>query len=116
MSLIEKIKAARELNIEAGGFTFKTRRPTDLEVVEMRGQVIKQGDLLRRYVIGWVGVTELDLIPGGTALPVEFETDLFMEWVADQPELWAPLATAIMDNYTQHQHRLSDSLGKQDAG
>lgn len=116
MSLIEKIKAARELNIDAGGYTFKTRRPTDLEVVEMRGQVVKHRDLLRRYVIGWVGVTELDLIPGGTSLPVEFETELFMEWVADHPELWPPLANAIMDNYTQHQTRLSDSLGKPDAG
>ena len=114
--LIEKIKKARETNVSAGSFNFTVRRPTDMEVVNMRGQQIKQGDLLQKFVIDWAGVTELDIVPGGTNEPVPFDTALFMEWVADRPDLWTPLAIAIMASYEAHQTKTEESLGKPDAG
>lgn len=113
--LIDKIKKSRETNIEAGGFKFTVRRPTDMEVIDFRGQDIKQGDILERFVLCW-NVTETDIIPGGSGIPVPFQTDLFMEWVADRPDLWAPLIGAIMVAYDAHQKKMTVDLGEPEAG
>lgn len=114
--LIEKLKKSRETRIDADKFAFTVRRPTDLEAVQMRGEKLTQGDIMRRFVTDWHNVTELDIIPGGTGVPVPFETDLFMEWVADYPGLWSPIVAAVLNAYEAHQNTLADSLGKQGAG
>lgn len=115
-NLIKKIQKAREITINAGKFSFTVRRPTDLEMLYLRGQDVRQGDLLEKFVTGWFGVTELDLIPGGTGVPVDFDSKLFMEFVSDRPELWGPLANGIMDSYAQHRQKLDDALGEPNAG
>jgi hypothetical protein len=113
---IDKIRKARETNVEAAGFTFTVRRPTDMEVVDLRNKTLKQGDIMEQFVMGWAGVKEVDIIPGGTGIPVPFDTTLFMEWVADRPDLWAPLTDAILITYDNHQKRMGDMLGKPEAG
>jgi hypothetical protein len=114
--LIEKLKKSRETQVEAGGKRFTVRRPTDLEVMEMRGQALKQGDIMERFVIGWPDMQEIDIIPGGSAVPVPFSTELFMEWVADKAELWAPLTQAILSAYEAHQTQVEEQLKKPGAG
>jgi hypothetical protein len=114
--LIEKLKKSRETSIAAGGFTFTVRRPTDLEVVELRQVDIRQGDILSRFVVGWDGVTEMDIIPGGDGAPVPFESELFMAWVEDRPDLWAPLTNAALSAYDAHQKAAEAALKKPAAG
>lgn len=114
--LIDKIRKARQTNVETGGFTFTVRRPTDMEVVEMRSANLKQGDIMAKFVVGWSGITELDIIPGGTAALVPFSPELFIEWIADRPSLWAPLTDAILSAYDTHQKSLGEALGKPEAG
>lgn len=114
--LIEKINKAREQVVEAGGLSFVTRRPTDLEVLEMRDKGVSQRDLLRRFVVGWNAVKELDLIPGGTPKPVEFDTDLFVAWVEDQPDVYATLLEYITTAYKAHDQQRAEALKKPDAG
>jgi len=82
----------------------------------MRGSTLKQGDLLEKFVTGWAGIKELDIIPGGDGAEVPFSTALFMEWVADQPEVWDPLASAIISSYEAHQEKTAQALGKPEAG
>lgn len=102
MSLIDKIRKARETGIEAGGYKFTIRRPTDEEAIHFG----KSGllDIVKKFVIGWE-MTELDIIPGGDGSPVKFDAELFSEWVADQPEVWEPLGTAILDAYKTHSEK-----------
>lgn len=114
--LIDKIKKARELLVVANGLQFTVRRPDDLEVIEMRGKGISQRDILKRFVIGWVDVREMDLIPGGTPKPVEFDADLFIEWVADQPEVFITLIDCILTAYKSHEQEREDALKKPDTG
>lgn len=99
MSLIDKIRKARETGVEAGGRKFTIRRPTDEEAMTFS----KSGllDVVKKFVIGWE-LTELDLIPGGNPVAVPFDAELFGEWVADQPEVWEPLGTAILEAYKSH--------------
>lgn len=117
MSLIDKLKKSRETSVVVEGKTFHVRRPTDLEMVELHqsGQVT-QGDVIKRYVLGWDGVLEIDIIPGGTGIPVPFEAELFGEWISDHPEYWKELTDAILNLYAAHQKTVEDSIKKPVAG
>lgn len=113
MSLIEKIRKARQSVVkvgEGGQWSITITRPTDMDVVEMQtaGRLSLQ-DILRRFVVGWSGVREIDLIPGGAPDAVAFSADLFMEWIADKPALWAPLNEAILGSYRAHEAALEDA-------
>lgn len=114
--LIDKINAAREQVIETNGLQITIRRPTDLDVQEMRGQNLRIADLLKRFVVGWVGVREMDLINGGTPKLVEYSADLFAAWVSDHPDIYNRLTTAILEAYDAHRSAREDALKKPDAG
>lgn len=105
MSLIDKIRKAREVTVEAGGHSFTIRRPTDEEALRWSDS----GDMfavVRAHTVGW-NLKELDLIPGGGPEPVAFSHELFGEWLGDQPEIWQPLGDAILQAYQAHADRRS---------
>lgn len=95
MSLVEKLKRARESWTTVGKFEFLVRRPTALEGAELARSGPRAQ--LAAAVVGWKGVTEQDLVPGGTADPVPFDAEVFVEWVSDRPEILLALTTAIND-------------------
>lgn len=111
MTLADKIRKARQTSIEVGGFKLTIRRPTDIEAVEMNykdtpiGEVI--GDV-SKFVIGWDGVKESDLISGGTPDAVSFDAETFGEWIKDKPDMWEPLATGVLDAYKAHKKRMEE--------
>jgi len=109
-SLVDKLRAARRFQVTEAGHAYTLRRPTDAEVAEMRrAGDVSALDLVRRYVVGW-DHTELSLgLPGGGPEPATFDADLWAEWVADQPALWAPLSTAILDAYSRHDEARSSA-------
>lgn len=98
-ALIDKIRRARESGVSADGRTYTVRRPTDAEALEMQGKAPLE--FVRRFVVGW-NVTEADLVPGGGSEVVPFSADLWCEFVEDRPQIWEPLATAILEGYTAH--------------
>jgi hypothetical protein len=116
MPLIAKLKKARETLVSVSGFNFTIRRPTDLEVLNLRGAELKQGDIMSRFVVDWGEMKEIDIIPGGNPVPVPFDSDLFMAWAADRPDLWGPLTDAILTAYADHQAQVAESLGKSSTG
>lgn len=99
--LAEKIRKAREKRMEVDGFGFTVRRPTDLDMLELRGGVSPR--MLMAYVVDWDGVKEIDLIPGGDGAPLAFDAEACAEWVADRPDIFAALVNEIMDSYRAHQ-------------
>lgn len=101
MSLVEKIRRARERNVDVGGFTFTVRRPTAVQWYRLAAEDARASDLLP-YVIGWEGVREIDVVPGGADVPLAFDAALAAEWLADRPDLLIPLSDAIMDAYRAH--------------
>jgi hypothetical protein len=109
MSLIDKLRKARETVVEVEGFKFTIRRPTDEEAISLRN--ITFVDVVKRYVVGWSGVQELHLIPGGDPREVPFDADLWREWCTDHPEFWQPLSSAILDSY-QHYRKSQDETKK----
>ena len=105
MSLIDKIRKAREQDVKVGGYTFTVRRPTDIEAMAMHGQPLER---MLRFVVGWRGVNEIDLIPGGSAVQVDFDADLAVEWLADRPDLLEPITAAIRDASRAHVKSVED--------
>ena len=59
------------------------------------------------HVVGWKGVREIDLIPGGDPHPLEFSAEVRDEWLADRPDLLGPLVQAMGEAYQAH----ADALG-----
>lgn len=114
--LITKLREARKTVVAAGGYSFIVRRPTDIELGYMMQEQMRQGDVLERFVMGWAGVRELDIIDGGSDAAVDFSTELFMEWVADRPDLWGPLCDAVWNAYSDHFRGLNEKLGKLSVG
>lgn len=105
--LINKIRKAREHVVEVGAYKFTVRRPTDVQMMELG----RDGAITRLlpYVIGWNGVKEIDVIPGGGPLEIEFNSDLAAEWLSDRPDLLGPLIDKIMGSYKAHVAALAES-------
>lgn len=108
-NLIERIKKARQTTVKIGEITLICRRPTDLEMLEMRTDKVTQGYILKRFVDGWEGMKEVDLVPGGTGDAAPFSPELFAEWVSDHPESWATISDAVVQGYKQHEATLEAS-------
>lgn len=106
-ALADKIRRARETVIEANGRRFTVRRPTDEEMAGLADASLI--DVARRFTIGWE-FTEIDLVPGGSAVPLPFDADAFGEWIADQPEYWLPLGEAVMAAYKMHIDRRESAV------
>jgi hypothetical protein len=115
-SAIERLQASRQSTVESVGKKFIVRRPTHLEMDELRGH-IDQRDLLTRFVVGWGTTTEIDLgIPSGSPEPVEFDNDLWAEWIADHPEHWIDITKAVVDGYRAYAKKMEDSAKNSQPG
>lgn len=98
--LIEKLRKARQSVVELEGFKFTIRRPTDAEAASL--PTLTLSDVATRFVVGWEGVKEIDLIPGGNPVEVPFNSMVWGEWCADRPDFWAPITDAVLASYRQH--------------
>jgi hypothetical protein len=107
VSLIDKIRKAREQTVEAGGHRFVVRRPTALEMIEIQDK--PRGRAILPFVIGWDGVRELDVVPGGDPHPLPFDVDLCNEWLTDRLDLLSVLADAVFDSFAAHAARQEDA-------
>jgi hypothetical protein len=109
--LVEKIRKARQVIVPLEGTNIKIicRRPTDLEIAELRGSKITQKEAVTRFVEGWEGVTELDLFAGGTGALVPFTPELYAEWIADNPKYWGVISGASVAEYKRYSKHLADS-------
>jgi hypothetical protein len=105
MSLIEKIRKARESVVEVDGKKFTIRRPTEAEMSLMLVEKSTRIELIRKFVVGW-NLQEIDLIPGGDPIPVVFDSNLWAEYVDDKASLWAPIADAINASIADHNEKV----------
>ena len=128
--LINQLRKNRSSSLVIDGVIIKTIRPTQLEYW---GLIERAGGsnhalavlLLKDFVIGW-DANGINLgIPGGDANPIDFSSDLFIEWVGEKTERHAGVTKHIFESYANHYglgHKGSDAtaldveLGKQKPG
>lgn len=94
----EKIRKAREFRLPLdGGPTLIVRRPSDLQLLKYRNGYIPPEDL-HKFVVGWEGMKDCDLFPGGGGEPAVFDQEACAEWLQDHVDHIVALAAAIQEN------------------
>jgi hypothetical protein len=58
---------------------------------------------VKRFVVGWEGFKECDLIASGADDPVDFHADLWAVYVEDDRKVLATVAQAIIDAVIAHE-------------
>lgn len=104
--VIAAMRRAREGFTELDGFRFTWRRPTVAEATALYMADAGDIDVARKFVIGWSGIHESDLVPSGGADAVAFSAELWDEWLADRPQWWKPLSDAILGAYRAYSESL----------
>ena len=102
-TLIAKMRAAREQNVEVGGYKFVVRRPTEMDMIEMQDKPLGRSAL--RHVVGWSGVKESDVLANGDPEPLDYDAEVAEEWLTDRVDLLAPLTEAVMNSFRDHAAR-----------
>ena len=98
-SLEQRVLEAREAWIEVGGFEFRVRRPTDLQLSEW--QHLPNEQFLQKLVINWK-VPEHQVVAGGGGEVAAFTSRLFTEWVGDRMEIAEGIINRVMEMLAAH--------------
>lgn len=100
--LLQQLRKQREVKVQlTDKLSVTAQRPTDLQMTQLRIDG-KFGDLGQKYVIGWEGFLENDIVGGGGTDRVAFDQELWADWYADHPEFWEKIAMAVVDSYNAH--------------
>ena len=115
---LAQLTRAREFVITAGPegrFRFKARRPTQaaltVEAASNAGNVVIGIDRIRDGVIGWEGVLESDILPGGASDPMPFDVDVYRAWIVDRPDLWDAMSKQISAKIAEHSKQFEEAPG-----
>lgn len=109
--LVAKLREQRLSTVTVGSIEFRVRRPTDVDMMELRGRVTARTVL--DYVEGWEGVTEIDVIgSGGAGHLIEFSKELAAEWLADRPDLLGPIIEKVGTSFEEHSKKLATAKKK----
>lgn len=85
-------------------------RPPETVMFELASRGGIGLDEVCRFVDGWRGITEADIVPGiGADTAAAFSPELFREWLQDKAELMAKLAAAIAAAVDAHLARARDA-------
>jgi hypothetical protein len=110
--LIKKLLAQRESWVDLpDGKRVRIRRPAEAQLADLvvrdaagKPSGLRIGlDEVKRYVTGWEGVTEADLIVSGASDPVDFDPALWASVIEDRRDWVGPIAQALLDAILQHE-------------
>lgn len=96
MSIADKLRAARRIEIKVGDITFKGNRATPEEFSRYVNQSTTDSQVCRVHIDGWENVKESDLIDGGSDTSVKFGREDFSEAIAEKPEWYRPIVAEIL--------------------
>lgn len=115
-TLAQRLRERREFWVQVGeGKRIKVLRPREAEFVEFMGadgKSIAAGlDQVRKYVVGWDGITEADLLGSavGAAEPAQFSAELWDEVVSDSLAWLQPIAKALLQSISDHRFSLAEA-------
>lgn len=104
--ILRGMRRSRDRDVTVGKYTFTIRRPRKYDLAEMHESKASTYDMACRFVVGWKGVTEADLVPAGGSDAVAFDSSIWEEWLADRPDFWEPIRTALMQSIVDHSEQL----------
>ena len=96
MSVADKLRAARRIEIKVGELTFLGTRATPEQFSRYSTMQSTDGEVCRVHIDDWANVKEADLIEGGSKEIVKFSRDDFSEAIGDKPEWYKPIVAEIL--------------------
>lgn len=113
--LLKQLRRNRELRVEVGKFTFICSRPTAYEFAGLQSSATsgnqKVAEVAMKFVTGWEGVVEDDIVGGGGQVAVPFDADLWRDWCAERSDFWGPIFDLLYTEYMKRQKQLEDTKG-----
>lgn len=107
--ILRKMDKAAQGVVRIGKFSFTVQRPTKYEMAKLSGEDgASFFDLASRFVVGWDGVTESDLMPSGGESVVSFDRAVWRRWLEDREDFWQPISKAVMESFTRHSEQTQD--------
>lgn len=96
MSLADKLRSARKIEIKVGDATFFGTRATPEQFSRYATQAATDAEVCRVHIDGWSGVKESDLIDGGTDEAIKFNREDFSEVIGEKPDWYKPIVAEIL--------------------
>ena len=119
-AILAALKRRRELTVKLdGGAEIIFVRPPESDMGSMlrvegeQRQWVVGLDHVRKYVIGWRGVTEAFILGPeiGSSDPAEFSPELWAEFCSDDVALVSKVADAILKSVVDHVNAKADVQG-----
>ena len=126
--LLAQMRRNREQSVDLGdGKSVTFRRPPEAEMNALLEPTAPGSDKVtfmvdvqhvRKYVVGWKGFTEADLLGSavGSDTPVEFDAELWDELCSDRLEWVTKVAKAILDSVVQFINNRADTAKNSEPG
>lgn len=125
--LLAQMRRNREQSVDLGdGKSVTFRRPPEAEMNALlvsepgSDKVTFSVDVqhVRKYVVGWKGFTEADLLGSaiGSDTTVEFDVDLWDEMCSDRLEWVTKVAKAILDSVVHFINNRADNAKNSEPG
>lgn len=115
MSLADKIRSSRIIEVNVDGKIFLGRRPTDEEFGEIRENSTAY-EVCRKFVNDWRNVKESDLIDGGCDDQVAFDADIFYEYISDNAEIAIEISKKLISEAVDRINRKNKTIKNYAAG
>lgn len=112
--LVSQLLKGREVVADLGRMKFTLVRPSEMELIQMggpTGQVDVGLVMLRDKCVGWSGVLESDISPGGASDEIPFDRVLYQNWIADRPDIWVPMLDKFGKAIDAHRKALEQLKG-----
>lgn len=125
--LLAQMRRNREQSVDLGdGKSVTFRRPPEAEMNDLlvsepgsdKVTFLVDVQHVRKYVVGWKGFTEADLLGSavGSDTPVEFDAALWDELCSDRLEWVTKVAKAILDCVVQFINGRADTAKNSEPG
>lgn len=98
MSVADKLRAARKIDIKVGDITFHGTRATPEQFSRYATNASTDAEVCRLHIDGWTGVKESDLIDGGSDEVIKFSRDDFSEAISEKPDWYKPIVSKILED------------------
>ena len=113
--LLARLRERREIEVQVGaGKKVTILRPREAEFSEFvgtDGKMFAGVEHVRKYVVGWDGITEADLLGPelGASDPAPFSRELWEEVVSDKLAWLKPVAVALLKAIADHRFSLQET-------
>ena len=102
MSLVDRMKESRKVEVVYGEMKFIGRRPTLEEFGKLYNDNANSYEIAYKFINGWENVKESNLFHGGSDDLVSFSPEIFREFICDAPNVAEVIRDSLVEALNQY--------------